>query len=228
MRIAIIPARGGSKRIPEKNIMDFCGNPMISYSLQAAKQSQLFDEIHVSTDSEKIKQVVEGLGFPVEFLRSKELADDHTAIFPVIKWVIEQYKERGKEIKEICILFPTAPLIESSDLKKAYDLFEEKNGNHVTMSCSKFEVPIQWALKQNKEGLLQPREPDTLTTRSQDLEEYFFDSGLFYFLKPEHLDKPIGVDYLPYVIDKNKSVDIDEMSDLNFAKSLYLMKKEGK
>ena len=115
-RIAIIPARGGSKRIPNKNIRDFCGKPMISYALEAARDSALFDCIHVSTDSKKIAEATQKEGFDVDFMRTAELSDDHTPIMPVLKYVLEQYIDRGKYFDEVVLIMACAPLIDANDL----------------------------------------------------------------------------------------------------------------
>ncbi len=123
-RIAIIPARGGSKRIPDKNIREFCGRPMISYTLQAARDSGLFEVIHVSTDTLRITEIAKNLGFPVNFLRPAELADDHTPIMPVLRHVVETFRERGQIFNEIALLMACAPLIEASDLIGAQRLYD--------------------------------------------------------------------------------------------------------
>ena len=130
MRLALIPARGGSKRIPKKNITSFCGKPMIAYALEAAAKSGLFDKIHVSTDSHEIRNVVEDLGFPVEFMRDPNLADDFTGLAPVLRWVIEQYKARGEIYNEICCIMPAAPLLSSQDIINAFDIFTNEKGKY--------------------------------------------------------------------------------------------------
>src|SRR3989338_10774113 len=112
MKIAIIPARGGSKRVKNKNIIDFFGKPMIAYVLEAAKGSGLFDKIHVSTESEVIRSTVEDLGFKVDFLRPRELADDTTGLVPVLEWVLKEYERKRSIYKDICCLLPKAPFLE--------------------------------------------------------------------------------------------------------------------
>src|SRR5437588_12412635 len=122
-RIAVIPARGGSKRIKHKNIVDFCGRPLLTYSLAAAAESKLFDVVHVSTEDRAIADVAARYGYPPEFLRDEALADDHTGVIPVLRWVLERYAERGRNFDAVCLLMPTAPLIDADDLKGALAMF---------------------------------------------------------------------------------------------------------
>ena len=125
MRIAILPARGGSKRIKNKNIIDFAGKPMMVHALEATRASGLFDAIHVSTDSETIRQVAEKYDFPVDFMRTPELADDFVGLVPVLKWVLQEYQKRGKIFEDACCVFPAAPLLEPYDLIKAFEIYEK-------------------------------------------------------------------------------------------------------
>src|ERR1700739_3167672 len=117
MRIAIVPARGGSKRIPDKNIVDFLGAPLMCYPIRAAEPSGLFDVIHVSTASLRIAEVAASLGHPADFMRDPALADDHTPLLPVLKWTLEQYAARGRAFSTVCLVMPTAPLIDADDLR---------------------------------------------------------------------------------------------------------------
>ena len=135
-RLAIIPARGGSKRIPKKNIRDFCGKPIIAYILETIKKSDLFDIIHVSTDSEEIAEVVSKLGFPVDFFRPEGLADDYTPIIPVLKYVTETYTKQSKVFDQVWYIMPTAPFIEFSDLLGADKLFTASADNKSVISIS--------------------------------------------------------------------------------------------
>jgi pseudaminic acid cytidylyltransferase len=223
MRIAIIPARGGSKRIPKKNIISFCGKPMIYYALNAAKESNLFDCIHVSTDSQEICDCVESLGFSIDFMRDKSLADDFTGLIPVMKWVIDEYHKSGKEYDEICCIMPTAPLLEKEDLLKAFKVFNRMDCQYPIVSVSEFPVPVDWAFKRDSKGFLNSVWPEKLTQRSQDLDNYFYESGPFTIWNKNHLnmDNPLGEKILSYLIPKERAVDIDTLEDLQFAEKLF-------
>lgn len=220
--IAIIPARGGSKRIPRKNIIDFCGRPLISYAIQAVENCGIFDKIHVSTDDEEIVSTVKALGLEIDFLRDNNLADDFTGLMPVVEWVIRKYSdEYNLNFDNICLLLPTVPLIDSEDLKKAFNLYKENNCEYATMASCEFAIPPQWALSKNSQGLLNPKYPDNLTIRSQDLERLYYDSGAFYIFSIKHLGTLLGQNTIPYMLPSLRSVDIDTPEDLEYAKFLY-------
>ena len=222
MNIAIIPARGGSKRIPKKNILDFLGKPLISYALDAVKESGVFDKIHVSTDDDEILKVINSLGYEIDFIRDHSLADDFTGLMPVVEWVIEKYEEDFSEkYSNICMILPTVPLINASDIKSAFSLYKEHECKYVTMASCKFSIPPQWALKKDKHGLLNPQIPDNLKIRSQDLEPLYYDSGTFYIFSKNHLGTVLGENTVPYLLPSIRSVDIDNLEDLEYAKFLY-------
>lgn len=224
MRIAIIPARGGSKRIKNKNIVDFFGQPIIYYSLRAARDSKLFDKIHVSTDSEEISKTVEALGFPVEFLRTPSLADDRTALVPVLKWVLEQYRERGFRFAEIALILPCAPLIEAEDLVEAYKLFAQRTPRRPLLPVARFPVPIEWAFTRSQDSALRPVIPGAAARRSQDFEKKFYDTGTFVFYGEDHIvgETPVAdSDYVSCILPATKAVDIDDEEDLELARALY-------
>ena len=146
-RIAIIPARGGSKRIPEKNIKDFCGKPIISYSIEALRESKLFQKIHVSTEDQKIIETVNQLGLEVDFLRPSILSDDYTPIMPVIKYVVEKYLEMNQSFEEIWVIFPCSPLLKVKDLIQASIQFNQNQSFNTLMTVTEYPVPIEWLLK---------------------------------------------------------------------------------
>jgi pseudaminic acid cytidylyltransferase len=224
-RLAIIPARGGSKRIPKKNIKDFCGNPIISYVLEAVKSSNLFDTIHVSTDSNEIAKVVKKLGFSVDFMRKDELSDDYTPIMPVLKWVLEQYKNKGESFDEVATIMPCAPFIESNDLLKASNLLKDNNLNKPVLAVSKYSAPIEWAFSMGVQGTLYPVQKEMLEKRSQDLNEYYFDTGSFAFFSTQYIlnssNAGISSSYIGSIIDKYKAVDIDNLDDWKFAEAIF-------
>ena len=227
MRLAVIPARGGSKRIPGKNIVSFCGKPMIAYALGAVKASNLFDKIHVSTDSEEIRQVVEQLGFTVDFMRDASLADDYTGLAPVLRWVAEQYHIRGEDYDQICCIMPNAPLLNSQDLVDAFDIFNKNNGSHPLLVFTKYPVPVEWAFHQNENGIMTAISPDSLTIRSQDIDHAYYECGPFTIWHPEHLDSdnPLQGQVLSYVLPTERAIDIDTPEDLVFAERLYQLIK---
>lgn len=222
MLLAIIPARGGSERIKNKNIVPFCGRPLITYSLNAARQSGIFDEIHVSTDSPEIAKVSSEENFPVPFLRDPALADSKTPLLPVLDWVLSEFKKQGRIFTEVCQIMATAPLINESDLRAAYKKFSDSNKKYPLIAMSPFSAPVEWAMKINKEGLTVPRQPETLMIRSQDLEPCFYDSGAFTFYTSEQIKNPDkSGTYLAYPLPKSRSVDIDDHDDLQMAEILY-------
>ncbi|MFC1521625.1 cytidylyltransferase domain-containing protein [Elusimicrobiota bacterium] len=225
MKIAIIPARGGSKRIKNKNIADFCGKPIIYYPLMAAKQSGLFDKIHVSTDSETTKTVVENLGFPVDFLRDPMLADDHTHIRPVLKWVLERYRKTGCSYNDVCLILPCAALIEASDLAGGFKAYLEHGREKALLAITEYSAPIEWAYEKDGRGFLMPCQPGKFAIRSQDLGKKYHAAGAFIFFNADHIlsgQLPADQNYAGYALSGYKAVDIDEMKDFELAEILYL------
>jgi len=225
-RIAIIPARGGSKRIPKKNIKNLCGKPIIAYVLDAVEESSLFDVIHVSTDSQEIVTVVENLGFSVDFMRSDELSDDYTPIMPVLKWVLEQYKDSNIDFDEVASIMPCAPFIEAGDLVNASNLLRSGNYNSPVLAVSTYPAPIEWAFSRKDSGLMKPIQKALLEKRSQDLKEHYFDTGSFAFFSSQYVinsnGSGINNSYIGCIIDKYKSIDIDNIDDWKYAE--YLMR----
>ena len=229
-RIAIIPARGGSKRIKDKNIIDFCGKPIIGYPLEAAKSSGLFDVIHVSTDSDAIKGVVEDLGFPVDFMRDAALSGDMTDIFAVVKWALEQYRSRGESFDDVCLIYACAALIEAADLAAACKAYEDGGRKKPLMSVAEYPVPIEWAYERGDDGRLTPCQPEKFALRSQDLGAKYFDTGGFVFSPAAYMldeKRHRERDYYSYVLPKHKAVDIDDEADLELARALMRGRREA-
>ncbi len=224
-RIAIIPARGGSKRIPGKNIIDFCGKPMIEYALTTAKTSGLFDKIHVSTENSEIARVVAELGFSVDFYRPMELADDFTPIMPVLKHVTETYATRGEFFDTVCLIMAANPLIEAADLKGAMALYEAQGSKSPVMGVVPYPVPVEWAFSRDANGYLDPREPGKFAIRSQDLEQHYYDAGSFVIFPNQFVMDSEGAgddsQYLGYLLPRTKGVDIDEPEDLALVEVTY-------
>ncbi len=227
MRIAIIPARGGSKRIPKKNITPFCGKPMIAYALNAAMKSDLFDCIHVSTDSDEIVQVVEKLGYPVDFMRDKSLADDYTGLVPVLRWVVNQYELRGTRYDQVCCIMPNAPLLLSSDLTNAVRTFDEYLGIYPLLVYARFPVPIEWAFRRDEKGFMAAENPEKILIRSQDLEHAYYECGPFNIWRYEHLQQehPLRGKTLSYLMPTERAIDIDTPEDLAYAERMYHLLK---
>ena len=224
-RLAIIPARGGSKRIIKKNIKDFCGKPIISYSLKAARDSDLFDIIHVSTDCDDIADVVTSLGFNIDFKRTDKLSDDHTPIMPVINWTIEQYQAKNIFFDEVVLIMPCSPFIKSSDLKEASRLMDKSQRAKPVIAISDYPVPIEWAFKRDsKNGSLAPVYPGMFKQRSQDIEKKYFDTGSFIFFPIQHIRKSSkdgdDASFIGYPLEKMKSIDIDDPKDWEFAEMI--------
>jgi len=183
MNLAIIPARGGSKRIPRKNIRLFCGKPIIAYSIETARQSDCFDEIMVSTDDLEIAEIAKKYGAKVPFLRTPETANDHAGLADVILEVLEQYLQAGRTFEAVCCILPTAPLLQRQDLLMAGDLLKSEKFDSV-FPVVRFSYPIQRALKRDGEHTAMMW-PENYAARSQDLEPAYHDCGLFYWLTTE-------------------------------------------
>lgn len=226
--IAIIPARGGSKRIPRKNIRPFMGKPIIAYSIEVALQSGLFDEVMVSTDDDEIAQLARQYGAQVPFMRSAETANDYATMENVIEEVLGKYKEEGREFDSFCCLFSTAPFLTSETLKKSY-IAMESSGSASILPVLRYSYPIQRALHL-KAGRLVMREPEHIHTRSQDLEPMYHDAGLFYWMKiPEFLfEKEILCSATAmYELSELEVQDIDTEEDWRLAELKYKILHEN-
>ena len=184
MRLCIIPARGGSKRIPRKNIKEFCGKPMIAYSIEAAIASGLFDKIVVSTDDAEIAEIAQSYGAEVPFMRPKELSDDHTATIPVIAHAITASVHDISDIEAVCCIYATAPFVQAKYIQEAYEKLLTCKAEYC-FSATSFPFPIQRAIKLRQDGTVEMFYPEQFNTRSQDLEEAYHDAGQFYWGKPQ-------------------------------------------
>lgn len=177
--VVIITARGGSKRIPKKNIKDFCGKPIIAYSIEAALESNLFDEVMVSTDSEEIAEVAKRYGAKVPFMRSEKNSDDYATTADVLQEVISKYEKLGQSFDTMCCIYPTAPFVTGDKLKQAHKVFATSEADMLE-SVVKFSFPPQRAFVL-RDGQLEYRYPECAPMRSQDLEDWYHDAGQFYF-----------------------------------------------
>lgn len=221
--IAIITARGGSKRIPKKNIKNFCGKPMIAYSIEAAVKSGLFDEVMVSTDSEEIAEIAGQYGADVPFMRSEKTAGDFATTSDVILEVLERYQEIGKTFRYICCIYPTAPFITAEKLKEAMNLMEMHCPVGV-MPVTAFSYPPQRCYVVDKEGMLTFKNKEYLNTRSQDLEVWYHDVGQFYFYDTKQflkLNGDISEQILPVFVSELEVQDIDNEDDWKIAELKY-------
>ena len=222
MNVAIIPARGGSKRIPRKNIKEFCGKPMIAYSIEAALQSKLFDRVIVSTDDEEIAAVAKKYGAEVPFMRPKELSDDYTATIPVIAHAIEELQKEGP-VEIACCIYATAPFVQSHFLNEAYKSLIQTNSSY-SFSATSFAFPIQRAIKLDVNHHVEMFYPEHFNTRSQDLEEAYHDAGQFYFGTSSSWlkGKPIfSKESTAIILPRHLVQDIDTLEDFKRAELMY-------
>lgn len=225
-RIAIITARGGSKRIPHKNIKYFCGKPIIKYSIEAALCSNLFDEVMVSTDDEEIAKIAKEAGAVVPFMRSKKTSDDYATTNDVLKEVFAEYKKRGLFFEEAVCIYPTAPFVTADKLRKAVELLEKEDADAVT-PVVRFSFPPQRAFIV-RDNLLCYQFPEFANTRSQDLKPVYHDCGQFYVVKPALVLNDVKVKRrLPIIIPELEVQDIDTEEDWEIAemKYKYMMQK---
>lgn len=215
MKVAVIPARGGSKRIPRKNIKEFCGKPMIAWAIEAAKNSGCFDHIIVSTDDSEIAEVAKDCGADVPFIRPKELSDDHTATRPVINHAIKECEKLYGPIDYVCCIYATSPLLDEKYIREAYSELINSNKNFV-FSAGEFSYPIQRAFRFLENGGLERTNPEHRNTRSQDLERTFHDAGQFYWGKTQafldNLDS-VSENSTAYVLPSFAVQDIDTEQD---------------
>jgi N-acylneuraminate cytidylyltransferase len=223
--VAIITARGGSKRIPGKNIKPFMGKPMIAYAIEACLGSGVFDEVMVSTDSQDIADIALQYGAQVPFMRSAKTSDDFASTFDVLEEVVQEYRNRGKLIESLACLYPCVPFLTSETLKQAYDTMQLLNADALVPVC-KYSVPVEWAMK-IEEGKLVPNDKAALNIRSQDLIPKYFDAGMFYFIKTDVMLRektlfPEGT--AAHILDEMDVQDIDTMDDWNMAELKYRMR----
>lgn len=220
--IAIITARGGSKRIPKKNMKNFCGKPIIAYSIEAALQSEIFDEVMVSTDSKEIVDIAKQYGANVPFMRSETTSSDWATTADVLKEVIENYASQGKNYDLFCCIYPTAPFINAERLKQAVELLECRQADSL-IPVVKFSFPPQRGLIVKNE-YVSYKYPEFETVRSQDLDPVYHDCGQFYFCRTESFLKyknMVMPRTIPMIIPEEEVQDIDSPSDWKLAEIKY-------
>jgi len=221
-KLAIIPARGGSKRIPLKNIKSFLGKPIINYSIETAIKSNLFDEVMVSTDNPEIIEIAKNAGATVPFLRSPETSNDFTHVAEVISEVLLNYKSIGKEFEYFCCIYATVPFITIHRLKECYDLMINKNFDSV-FPVNRFSYPIQRALKIEDEKVSMIL-PENFNKRSQDLMPAYHDSGQYYWMKTSEFYKQrklFSSNSGSIILPETEAQDIDDEEDWKIAEIKY-------
>ena len=219
--IAIITARGGSKRIPRKNIKEFCGKPIIVYSIEAALEAGIFDEVMVSTDDEEIAEVARMAGAKVPFMRSEAGAGDYASTDDVIMEVLEAYQKRGKTFTTFCCIYPTAPFVTAEKLRRAMKMLDRADS---VMPVVPFSFPPQRCMVLNENGELRMKWQQYATARSQDLEPYYHDCGQFYCCKTDLFMEYKTTDLphmMPMIMSELEVQDIDNSDDWEIAELKY-------
>ena len=221
--VAIITARGGSKRIPRKNIRDFLGKPMIAYPLQAALNSGAFDRVIVSTEDAEIAKIARDLGAETPFVRPMELADDHTGTMPIVQHALRWLIDHGEPIEYACCIYPTSPFLTAEVLTQGFDLLKQQRKDFA-FSVGRFSYPIQRALKRTENGGVEPFTPEFIPCRSQDLEPAYHDAGQFYWGTAEAFleGRPVFSEAaIPIVLPDHMVQDIDNEEDWIRAEFMY-------
>ncbi|WP_435980166.1 pseudaminic acid cytidylyltransferase [Psychrobacter sp. DM4] len=223
MKIAVIPARGGSKRIPRKNIKEFCGKPMIAYSIEAALQSGCFDKVIVSTDDTEIAEVARRYGAEVPFIRPAELSNDYAGTIPVVRHAVEWCMQQGVDPQLVCCLYATAPFVTPKYLQQGLQQIIEQDADYA-FTVTSYAFPIQRAIKISPQLGIEMFDSNNFNTRSQDLEEAWHDAGQFYWGKAEAwLSEKIifGPESTPVILPRHRVQDIDTFEDWDRAEWLF-------
>lgn len=223
MKVAIIPARGGSKRIPRKNIKTFHGKPMIAYSIEAAIASNCFDQIIVSTDDNEIAKVAKSYGAQVPFCRPDDISDDYATTMDVMRHAIDWCQKEGWNVEVACCIYATAPFLLPDDLIRGYNLLQDREVQFA-FSATSFSFPIQRAIKLNENNAVSMFSLENELLRSQDLEEAFHDAGQFYWGKTSAFLNKLSI-FSPHskavLLPRSRVQDIDTQEDWEFAEALY-------
>jgi len=220
--VAIIPARGGSKRIPRKNIKDFYGKPLIAYSIEVALESKLFDKVVVTTDDEEIASIAKAYGAVVPFLRPKELADDFTGTEDVVNHTLDFLKNNNELYDYVCTIYATAPLLQKKYLIEGFEKLKNSTAIN-SFSSTSMPFPIQRTFKLNADERCEMFTSEHYMTRSQDLEEAYQDAGQFYWkkLNQESTEIMFGKDSIPIILPRHLVQDIDTLEDWKRAEIMY-------
>jgi pseudaminic acid cytidylyltransferase len=223
LRVCVIPARGGSKRIPRKNVRSFCGYPMISWSIRAAIDANCFDRIIVSTDDDEIADVAISFGAEVPFLRPSHLSSDHATTQAVIVHALHWFDRQRLHVGDVCCLYATAPFVQSSDLVRAQQLLASLADDRFVFAATSYPYPVQRAFRINSAGVVQMLQPACFNSRSQDLEETYHDAGQFYLARPQGWLNVSNVfeAALPLLLPRWRVQDIDTEEDLIRAELMH-------
>jgi len=223
MRLAVIPARGGSKRIPRKNIKPFCGKPMIAWSIEAAIASKCFDRIIVSTDDDEIAEIAKAYGAEVPFIRPPVLSDDYTGTIPVIAHATQWQNKNGEAPTEVCCIYATAPFIQITDLQLGLHSLK-KTGADYAFSVTRYPFPIQRAIRINSSKRIEMFQPEMFSIRTQDLEDAYHDAGQFYWglgtawLEEKTIFSPSATSI---ILPRHRVQDIDTIDDWTRAELMF-------
>ncbi len=225
--LCIIPARGGSKRIPRKNIKPFMGKPIMAYSIEAAIKSGLFTEVMVSTDDQEIAEVAKKYGASVPFLRSEVTANDFAGTEDVIREVIDEYQKRGELFDNICCLYSTAPFVTADRLKEGFSLLD-KNVD-AAFTVVQYSYPVQRSLKKNEAGYVEMNFPQYYDARTQDLAPIYHDAGQFYFVKTKTFRDEFALwckRTAPLILSELEVQDLDTLTDWRLAEMKFKLTRE--
>jgi pseudaminic acid cytidylyltransferase len=223
MNIAVIPARGGSKRIPGKNIKIFHGLPVIAYAIKAAKECGVFREVFVSTDNEEIAEVARSFGATIPWLRSKDLSDDHSTTINVMQDAVKKLKTNFSELEYACCIYPATPLLQPSFISKGFQILEDGNWDYV-FSASRTGTPPERMFSLNSGNLVEMHSPKHQATRTQDFLPSYHDAGQFYFGRSSSWESGLQIFSSKSTIveiPRELSVDIDTLDDWHYAERLF-------
>lgn len=216
-RLAIVPARIGSKRIKKKNIKLINKNPLIQITIKTLKEVNLFDKIHISTENSVIKKLSEKNGIKFDFLRPKSLSKDNVPISKVVKYTLKEYAKLRKNFDEVWIFYVTNPFLTKRHIKNAYKIYKKNKGKISVMSVSNYNYPIQWALTVDKKNYLKPLKFTNLKINNKKV---YCEAGMFVIYQKNFLNKNVNIKYKPYIIPIWDTVDIDTFDDLKLARKL--------
>lgn len=223
MNLCVIPARGGSKRVPRKNIRSFLGKPVIAYTIEAALESGIYDEVMVSTEDEEIAQIAQEYGAKVPYFRPMELADDHSTTADVVLNVIDWYEQQGHEIDMVSYLYPVNPFLTKELLLTGYEQWQASELPYCFAVCEFHSAP-QRGLAMNEDGSMRAMFPQYRNTRTQDIEKMYYDTGMFYFNEAKAYKEGVPVHSeaaTAYVLPRHLAHDIDTEEDWKFAELVY-------
>lgn len=223
MKLCVIPARGGSQRIPRKNIKEFCGKPMIAWSIEAAQETACFDRIIVSTDDDEIADVAKTYGAGIPFIRPAALADDYAGTTPVIAHAIQWHIDHDELPDHVCCIYATAPFIQAEDIKRGLDLLLSSGADY-TFSVASYAFPIQRAIRITNDQRVKMFQPKHFNTRSQDFEDAWHDAGQFYWGRASawlEERKIFTSNAAPIILPRHRVQDIDTQEDWEFAQLMF-------